>query len=274
MTAFATLLICPCARQSSRKSAGSLPTHTWSDFQACAARYSRRSSGSLSTARALHHRSSARWAWPVRWLARLRGRRRRASGRLKVPVPRFPSVAEGACASRAGIWWRGSPYLSSAMQDLPRTAPERHRAGRDPRVSDAQPRALSVSVHWMLCPVESCGVARARTRARASRAGPGGAAVLTSPKRSRTCSNPKNRGRHQPGRVRATACAVSDAPVHPAAACAPVSRRIYLVTVFPPGPGGNFQHGAETKSPSLGRLALYRWQARCGRCGAALHRAA
>ena len=152
------------------------------------------------------------------------------------------------------------------MQDLPRTAPERHRAGRDPRVSDAQPRALSVSVHWMLCPVESCGVARARTRARASRAGPGGAAVLTSPKRSRTCSNPKNRGRHQPGRVRATACAVSDAPVHPAAACAPVSRRIYLVTVFPPGPGGNFQHGAETKSPACMIISMAGGPLRALRC--------
>ena len=32
-TAFATLLICPCARQSSRKSAGSLATQVWSYCQ-------------------------------------------------------------------------------------------------------------------------------------------------------------------------------------------------------------------------------------------------
>jgi hypothetical protein len=119
------------------------------------ARLGGRSSGSLSTTRALRHRSSARWAWPVCWLARLRGRRRRASGRLKVPVPRFRRWSvRGPRHRRRCVRITGRDLVARLSVPLqcdagsvtnPRTAAERHRAGRDPRVSDALSLASSAA---------------------------------------------------------------------------------------------------------------------------------
>ena len=190
MTAFATLLICPCARQSSRK----LRATVWSERPGLilSARLAGtgRSSGSLSTARALRRRSSARWAWPVCWLARLRGRRRRASGRLKVPVPRFPRVGRGLdrgptsqkVRAHRGPGSGGAAVRTSPVRcgicDKPKNCGRKTpRWTRSPRVRCSQPRKLCrgpTDVRLRLCPVESC------ERVRASRVGSGGAAVLTS----------------------------------------------------------------------------------------------
>ena len=98
----------------------------WISRKRVRARLAERSSGSLSTARALRRRSSARRAWPVRWLARLRGCRRKASGRLRVPVSRFPR------RSVHGPTVRGAQCTSdrSTLQCKKRAGSSRHHGFR------------------------------------------------------------------------------------------------------------------------------------------------
>jgi hypothetical protein len=163
VAAFATLLICPCARPKQPKVSGQFGTRTWSDLLARAVCERR------AVSRAYQGRSAR---------GKARGFRTRADPQdcsLRY-LADLPLCAPKAAESQRAVWYTDSgargnrrprdlvARLSIPLQcdsrpaAKPRNAAERHRAGRDLRVSDAQPRALccetrpSVRCGWMLCP--------------------------------------------------------------------------------------------------------------------------